>query len=78
MLKEGAMVLMREDRLPPLQWKLGRIVELCAGKDNIIRTVKIRTTNGLKTTTVKNICMLPVCDEGEDENALSSDETIIG
>jgi hypothetical protein len=38
-LKVGSMVILREENVPPLQWKLGRIVELHPGSDGITRVV---------------------------------------
>jgi len=39
----GDLVVIKEDNMPPLQWPLGRIVTVHAGKDGAIRVVSIRT-----------------------------------
>lgn len=58
-IKEGTLVLLQEENLPPLRWKLGRVVELFPGTDGIVRTVTIKTTNGLVKRAVAKICALP-------------------
>src|SRR5436190_3001790 len=55
----GDLVLLVEDNLSPLHWKLGRIEELHSGDDGIIRVVTIRTTSGKYKRAVKKICALP-------------------
>ncbi|XP_062542374.1 uncharacterized protein LOC134210340 [Armigeres subalbatus] len=42
----GTMVLLREDNLPPLRWRMGRVSEIHPGKDGNIRVVKVRTKDG--------------------------------
>ncbi|XP_011858303.1 PREDICTED: uncharacterized protein LOC105555871, partial [Vollenhovia emeryi] len=44
-LKPDTLVILRDDRLPPLQWKLGRITEIHPGKDKLVRVVSIKTSN---------------------------------
>nr|XP_033320861.1 uncharacterized protein LOC117217400 [Megalopta genalis] len=57
--KVGAMVLVKEDNLPPMNWALGRILELHPGKDGITRVVVLRTVNGIYKRPVTKICLLP-------------------
>lgn len=55
----GELVLLKEDNLPPSQWKLARITEVHKGADDQIRVVTIKTpTSTLKRPIVK-ICQLP-------------------
>ncbi|CAK9814055.1 hypothetical protein ANTPLA_LOCUS8052 [Anthophora plagiata] len=58
-IQTGAMVLLREDNLPPLQWRLGRIIELHPGPDGVTRVVSVRTVHGTLKRPVKRICILP-------------------
>lgn len=58
--KVGDLVLIKEDNLPPLRWKMARILELLPGKDNVIRVVKLRTASGILTRPVVKICRLPL------------------
>ncbi|XP_018395608.1 PREDICTED: uncharacterized protein LOC108774094 [Cyphomyrmex costatus] len=55
----GDLVLLIEDNLPPMQWKLGRIEALHPGEDGVIRVATIRTSTGSFKRAVKKICALP-------------------
>ncbi|KAG7300876.1 hypothetical protein JYU34_015217 [Plutella xylostella] len=46
-LLEGTVVLVREERLPPCQWRLGRIVSCCQGRDGVARVAEIQTARGI-------------------------------
>ena len=65
MLKEnwdihcGALVLIREDNLPPLKWALARIVAVHPGKDKIVRVVTLKTANGELKRPISKIVLLP-------------------
>ncbi|XP_063979907.1 uncharacterized protein LOC135163930 [Diachasmimorpha longicaudata] len=59
-IKEGSLVLLREDNLPPMQWRMARILETYPASDNIIRKVKVKTTNGVVEKNVKKLCLLPI------------------
>ncbi|XP_065081375.1 uncharacterized protein LOC135703948 [Ochlerotatus camptorhynchus] len=56
------MVLVKEDNLPPMKWKLGRVVEVHAGSDGNIRVVTVRTKDGLFRRAITKICVLPIRD----------------
>jgi hypothetical protein len=45
-LKEGTLVLIKNDLLPPAKWQLARIHELHSGKDGLVRVVSLRTPWG--------------------------------
>ena len=45
-LKAGEIVLIGENNLPRQTWKMGRIMELCPGRDGLIRSCAVRTTTG--------------------------------
>lgn len=57
---ENTMVLIKEDNLPPLRWKLGRIIEAIRGKDGHARVFKVRTSNGLIARSFAKLCPPPV------------------
>ncbi|XP_072403037.1 uncharacterized protein [Diabrotica undecimpunctata] len=40
-LSQGSMVLVKEDNINPLKWRLGRVLELHPGKDGICRVASI-------------------------------------
>lgn len=54
------LVLVREDNLPPLIWKVGRIVELHPGNDNVTRVVTIKTANGTIKRAIIKLSPLPL------------------
>jgi hypothetical protein len=45
--------------LPPLSWKMGRIIEVHPAKDNRVRVVKVKTASGTTKRTVNKVCVLP-------------------
>lgn len=59
-LKEGDMVLLKEENLPPLMWKLGRVVEVHPGRDKLTRVVSVRTPQGVLKRAVQKLCRLPL------------------
>lgn len=58
-IEKGDLVLLKEDNIPPSQWRLGRILDTHQGTDGLTRVVTIKTpTNILKRPIVK-VCPLP-------------------
>lgn len=53
------LVVLKEDNLPPLHWKLARVVEVHPGSDNHVRVVTIRTSSGVMKRLVTKLCPLP-------------------
>ncbi|KAF2888054.1 hypothetical protein ILUMI_18119, partial [Ignelater luminosus] len=43
----GAIVLLEEDNIPPMHWRLGRITAVYPGKDGVVRVVSVRTKTGI-------------------------------
>lgn len=62
----GELVLIKEDNLPPLQWKLGRITHTIPGKDGVIRVVDLDTAHGHLRRPVLKIARLPL-DSAQEE-----------
>ncbi|XP_052742136.1 uncharacterized protein LOC128198001 [Bicyclus anynana] len=58
----NSLVLLKEDHLPPLKWKLGRIVALYPGKDNVARVADVKTSTGVIKRSFSRICPLPISD----------------
>lgn len=46
-LKINDIVLVKDKQSLPAQWRIGRIVEIHPGEDNIVRVVKIKTARGI-------------------------------
>jgi len=59
-LRIGDLVVLRDENLPPLKWKLGRVEGLHLGSDGLIRVVSVRTENGLFKRAIAKLCKLPV------------------
>lgn len=59
-LKLGSLVIIKEDHLPPLKWRLGRVVAVHPGSDGIVRVADIKTTAGVIRRAFNRICPLPV------------------
>ncbi|XP_075151138.1 uncharacterized protein LOC142225249 [Haematobia irritans] len=45
-LKEGDLVVVKEDNSPPTEWRLGRVTKVYHGHDSKVRVAEIRTENG--------------------------------
>lgn len=60
-LELNSLVVVKEDNVPPLKWKLGRIVAVHPGLDAIVRVADIRTSTGIIRRAFSKICPLPVC-----------------
>ena len=56
----GAVVLIKEDNAPPLQWKLARVIETYPGNDGVVRVVSVKTADGTYKRCVKKLCPLPM------------------
>nr|CAH7736530.1 unnamed protein product [Callosobruchus chinensis] len=59
-LKEGDMVIIKEDNLPPLKWKLGRVTSLHSGSDGMNRVATVKTLNGFVKRAFSKLCPLPL------------------
>lgn len=54
----GDLVILKDDNLAPLHWRMGRVVGLCPGPDNIPRVADIKTTRGVVRRSLTKICPL--------------------
>ncbi|XP_026745831.1 uncharacterized protein LOC113507176 [Trichoplusia ni] len=62
-LKLDTLVVIKEENLPPLKWRLGRIVAIHPGTDGIARVADVKTSNGIIRRAFSKICPLPVTTE---------------
>lgn len=53
------LVLLKEDNLPPTQWRLARVIEIFPGADNIVRVVTLKTSSTTLKRPITKICRLP-------------------
>lgn len=58
-LREGELVVLKEDNLPPLKWRMGRILKLYAGPDGVHRVAEVKTSKGTVRRAVHRLCCLP-------------------
>lgn len=59
-LKLNSLVLLRNDNLPPLKWRLGRVTATFPGKDGIVRVAEVKTSTGIFRRSFANLCPLPI------------------
>jgi len=62
-VKEGALVLLTDERYPPTKWPLARVVQLHPGTDGLVRVVTLRTQSGTFKRPITKLCVLPVDPE---------------
>ncbi|XP_063824326.1 uncharacterized protein LOC135073976 [Ostrinia nubilalis] len=73
-LEVDTLVLLKEDGLPPLKWKLGRIVKVFPGaSDGICRVADIQTANGIvRRSFSKIVPLLPEEDVSVEGRAFNA------
>ncbi|UYV77606.1 hypothetical protein LAZ67_15001695 [Cordylochernes scorpioides] len=54
-IKEGSLVLIKNEQQPPLAWKIGRISKGFPGDDAKIRVVEVKTANGTYRRPILNV-----------------------
>ena len=57
-MKVGDVVVVCDYTLPRNVWKLGRVVEVMAGNDGAVRSVKIRTAKSEYVRSVRKVCLV--------------------
>lgn len=60
--KEGDIVLIKEDDLPPSRWLLGKILTKHPDAHNVTRVVTLRTKNSVIKRPTSKLVVLPVCE----------------
>lgn len=61
--KVDDVVIMKDVNLPPLKWKLGRIIKSLPGNDGLGRSVIVKTNNGIFKRPIVKIGLLLDSDE---------------
>ncbi|XP_036346881.1 uncharacterized protein LOC118756189 [Rhagoletis pomonella] len=59
-LKVDDLVIVKDDRVPPTHWILGRVVELHPGADALVRVVTLKTKQGKLKRSISKLCRLPI------------------
>lgn len=65
-LQVGDLVILKEDNLPPLQWRLARIVKLFPGTDGISRVADVLTPKGTIRRAINKMCIIPKVEDNEE------------
>ncbi|XP_033218230.1 uncharacterized protein LOC117173697 [Belonocnema kinseyi] len=73
-IKLNTLVIIMEDNLPPLQWKLHRIVDTHPGQDGIIRVATVKIDTGEYKRCIKRLCPLPIEYSSEIEEVKKSSQ----
>jgi transposase InsO family protein len=55
----GSIVLIREESISPLCWKLGLVQRVLPGSDGVVRSAWIKTASGELHRASRNLCILP-------------------
>ncbi|GFU58838.1 uncharacterized protein TNCV_4840171 [Trichonephila clavipes] len=71
-LKVNDMVLVKEDNLPPLQWSLGRVVQVFPGDDGAVRVVDVKTQRGQFRRPITKFSKLLGFEPGEIKGKVES------
>ncbi|XP_047992482.1 uncharacterized protein LOC125231164 [Leguminivora glycinivorella] len=69
-LRVGDLVILKEDQLPPLQWRLARISRLYPGVDGVNRVADVITKRGTIRRAINKMCVIPTADVVEGKNGL--------
>ncbi|XP_026743914.1 uncharacterized protein LOC113505437 isoform X3 [Trichoplusia ni] len=56
----GDMVVIKDDRLPPNRWLLGRVTTVYPGTDGVNRVADVATTSGTLRRAWNRLCPLPM------------------
>jgi len=52
------MVVIKDAHAPPLKWRMGRVIEVLPGSDQVVRVVRLRTDTGIVTRPVVKVVKL--------------------
>ncbi|KAG1682986.1 hypothetical protein GQR58_010380 [Nymphon striatum] len=72
-LNVGSIVLIREDNVKRLRWPLGRVQEMFPGRDGIVRSVSLKTKNGVLIRPIQRLHNLEIA--GCLENSISPSDS---
>lgn len=65
-LKPGDVVLLKEENASRLKWPLGVVISVFPDKSGIVRTVKLRTANGVLMRSVQNLYNLEISSSPQE------------
>ncbi|KAH8320335.1 hypothetical protein KR074_009866, partial [Drosophila pseudoananassae] len=53
-------LVIKDDRLPPNEWKMARIIDLHPGEDGLVRVASLKTVSGTYKRSLSKLCPLPI------------------
>lgn len=59
-LKNGDMVIIKEDNIPVMKWPLGRIIQVYPGDDGAARVADVKTASGIFKRPIHRLALLPI------------------
>jgi len=62
-LEVGDLVIIKDERFPPMQWEMGRVIKTHPGPDSNVRVVTLKTANGEFQRPVVKLCPILFNDE---------------
>ncbi|GFY44778.1 integrase catalytic domain-containing protein [Trichonephila inaurata madagascariensis] len=68
-LIENQIVLLKDPNTKPLDWPMGRILEVFPGSDGLVRVVNVKISSGILKCAITKVVPLPIPD---DPAAISS------
>ncbi|GFT01667.1 integrase catalytic domain-containing protein [Trichonephila clavipes] len=59
-LMENQLVLLKDSNTKPLDWPMGRILEVFPGSDGLVRVVNVKTSTGILKRAITKVVPLPI------------------
>ncbi|CAH2093398.1 unnamed protein product [Euphydryas editha] len=75
-LREGDLVLLKEEHLPPMNWRLARVDRLHPGGDGVSRVADVLTSQGIIRRAVNRMVKLPSPQDLESITAFNEAEDV--
>ena len=54
------MVVIKDEKAPPLKWQMVRVIDVITGIDGIVREAVVRTNSGITKRAVTKLAVLPI------------------
>ncbi|CAL8137208.1 unnamed protein product [Orchesella dallaii] len=62
-IKVGDIVIIHEDNVPPMKWKLAKVIEVHGGADDRVRVVSVKTSSGIYKRPIVKLTPILSIDE---------------
>ena len=59
-IKINDLVIIKDDRVPPSKWLLGRVIDTHPGNDGMVRVVTLKCQNTTLKRAITKLCVLPI------------------